>query len=132
VIRTKRIAEPPADADGARILIARYRPRGVRRGEETWDAWEKRLAPSPALLDAFYGKRRERGRLVAKGLAPLAWGEYAARFHAEMGGPDARAAIDDLAARSRRGETITLLCYCEDERRCHRSLVRGLVEERGG
>lgn len=129
MIRTKRIADPPADPDGTRILIARYRPRGVRRGEETWDAWEKRLAPSPPLLDAFHGKRRERGRLVEKGLPPLPWDEYVRRFHAEMEGEAARAAIAELAARSRAGETIALLCYCQDERRCHRSLVRALVEE---
>lgn len=127
MIRTKRIAEPADDADGARVLIARYRPRGVRKGSETWHAWEKRLAPSAGLLDAFLGKRRVAGRLMAKGQKPIPWQQYVQRFLEEMRAPEAQAVLGEFATRSRRGETITLLCYCEDENRCHRSLVRDLI-----
>src|SRR4051794_24153011 len=97
VIKTKSLRDPAEPSDGRRILIARFRPRGVARGEETWHAWDKRLAPSAALLDAFHGKQRRRGRLVARGLPGLAWSEYERRFRDEMRAPEAASALDDLA-----------------------------------
>jgi uncharacterized protein YeaO (DUF488 family) len=99
--------------------VCRYRPRGVRKEDETWDAWEPTLGPSKELHAAVYGK----------GGAPIGWDEYRGRYLAEIGAQAPR--IDELAGRVRRGETITLLCSsaCADEDRCHRSLLRALIEE---
>ncbi|MGK3968360.1 DUF488 domain-containing protein [Sorangium sp. So ce118] len=95
-IRTKRWNDPVEDADGHRVLICRYRPRGVRREDETWDAWCKDLAPSVELHADHYGKRGE----------PISIAEYKRRFLAEMKGQ--RAVIERFAERTQAGETITL------------------------
>ena len=73
-VRTKRWNDPPDEADGYRLLICRYRPRGVPRSAETWDAWCKGLAPSVGLHAAVYGKLGP----------PIAFDEYARRFLVEM------------------------------------------------
>ncbi|HZX93723.1 MAG TPA: DUF488 family protein [Myxococcales bacterium] len=118
-IRTRRWNDRRLPGDGLRLLVCRYRPRGVRKEDETWDAWEPTLGPSKELHAAVYGK----------GGAPIGWDEYRARYLAEIRAQAPR--IEELAARVRRGETITLLCSsaCADEDRCHRSLLRTLVEE---
>lgn len=117
-VKTKRWNDPMGSDDGFRVLICRFRPRGVRRTQATWDEWCKDLGPSPALLTAF----RTEGR------SKIGWSEYRRRYLAEMQdrGPLVRA----LADRIRRGGTVTLLCAssCTDERRCHRSLLRELIE----
>ena len=119
-IRTKRWCDPVEPADGFRVLVCRYRPRALKKADETWDAWQKDLGPSAGLHAAIYGKA---------GPVP-AWGKFARRYAAEMAGQ--AAAIEDLARRVRGGETVTLLCSkaCTDESRCHRSLLKGLIEER--
>lgn len=118
-IRTKRWDDPREPDDGYRLLICRYRPRGVARSEETWDAWCKHLGPSTELHAAAYGK----------GGAPLAFPEYERRFLEEM--ERQRYWIEGFAAHLRRGETITLLCSsaCVDPARCHRSIVKRLIEQ---
>ena len=121
-VRTKRWNDSVEPEDGFRLLICRYRPRGVRKDEETWHASCPALAPSPALHAAFYGK---------SGPA-IDWAEYASRFRAEM--QAAGYFIGSFAERVRQGETITLLCSsaCSDETRCHRSIVRELIERAAG
>ena len=118
-VRTKRWNDPPEVEDGYRLLICRYRPRGVSRDEETWDAWCNALAPSKELHAAAYGKSG----------APISFAEYTERFRAEM--QRQRYWIESFAARVRSGETMTLLCSsaCVDEARCHRVLVKALLEE---
>jgi len=105
--------------DGLRLLICRYRPRGVRKTEETWDEWDPDLGPSRELHADAYGKSG----------APISWAEYRRRYLAEIKGQRER--IAELAARVRAGETITLLCSsaCVDDDRCHRSLLRELIED---
>jgi uncharacterized protein YeaO (DUF488 family) len=117
-IRTKRWNDPAEPDDGYRLLVCRYRPRGVKREGEPWDAWCEHLAPSPELLAAFYGKDRP----------AIAWDEYARRYLDEMRHRQ-RFWIDGLAERVRRGETITLLCSsaCVDPARCHRTLLAELL-----
>ena len=120
-IRTKRWNDPAEPGDGFRLLITRFRPRGVRKEDETWDAWAKDLGPSRELHAAWYGKAG----------APIGWREFTRRYREEMKAQ--RAAIRELAARSASGETITLLCSsaCGEEGRCHRGLLRGLIESAG-
>lgn len=119
-VRTKRWNDPASADDGLRVLICRYRPRGVARQGQPWSAWTTALAPSKALHAAAYGK---------DGAPPIAFAEYERRFRAEM--ERSRFWIDGLAQRMRAGETITLLCSsaCEDERTCHRSIVKELIEQ---
>lgn len=119
-IRTKRWDDPIEPQDGTRILITRYRPRGLRKEHETWSAWMPDLGPSKALHAAVYGKTG----------TPIPWEVYRSRYLAEMVAQ--RETIRTLAQRVAQGETITLLCSsaCVRESRCHRSLLRALVEQR--
>lgn len=119
-IHTKRWNDSIAAEDGYRLLICRYRPRGIPRDGEPWDAWCNALAPSVELHADAYGK---------SGAEPLPWTDYSRRFLEEMARQ--RYWIDSFAARVRRGETITLLCSsaCIDPARCHRTLVAALLEE---
>lgn len=120
-VRTKRWNDPAEAEDGYRLLVCRYRPRGVPREREPWDAWCSALAPSVELHAAAYGKG---------GAAPIAWDEYVRRFSAEM--DRQRFWIDGFAARLRKGETVTLLCSsaCVDPERCHRTLLKAMIEAR--
>lgn len=120
-VRTKRWNDPRSPDDGFRVLICRYRPRGVKKSDEPWDVWCAALAPSKELHALAYGKTGE---------PPLPFQEYAQRFRAEM---NTRGYwLDSFAKRVREGDTITLLCSsaCEDESSCHRSIVRELLESR--
>jgi uncharacterized protein YeaO (DUF488 family) len=120
MIRTKRWNDPAEREDGFRLLVCRYRPRGVKKSDETWDEWWPDLGPSRALHADFYGKHGE----------PLTWLEFKARYLVEMKGLAER--IADLARRVAAGETVTLLCSsaCHDPSHCHRTLLKGLIEKR--
>lgn len=118
-LKTKRWNDPAEADDGHRLLVTRYRPRGLPKSEETWDAWDKELAPSVELHAAAYGKG---DRLT------LSWDVYRQRYLREM--LPQRGRIKALADRVRAGETITLLCsaQCTRAERCHRSLLKALIE----
>jgi uncharacterized protein YeaO (DUF488 family) len=118
-IFTRRWNDAPGADEGLKVLVCRYRPRGVRKEEETWDVWYPELGPSAELHAAYYGKR---------GLA-ISWATYHHSYRREMMGQRER--IADLARKVAAGELITLLCSsaCEREDRCHRSLLRALIEE---
>src|SRR4051812_21793411 len=115
---TKRWCDRASKKDGFRLLICRYRPRGVRKEDETWDKWRPIFGPSRELHAAFYGKHAP----------PISWEEYKERYLQEM--KELGELIDELAAMVAEGKTITLLCSsaCKDESHCHRSLLKGLIE----
>jgi uncharacterized protein YeaO (DUF488 family) len=119
LVRTKRWNDPVAKADGTRLLVSRYRPRGLRRERENWDDWLPKLGPSRELHALAYGKSGE----------PLPWEEYRVRYLAEM--QSQAGLIGNLARRVGEGETITLLCSsaCTEAARCHRTLLQALVYE---
>jgi uncharacterized protein YeaO (DUF488 family) len=121
-IRTKRWNDPAELGDGFRVLVCRYRPRGLPKSEETWDAWWPELGPSRELHAAFYGKHGP----------PITFREYKRRYLVEMRAQVGR--IEDLGRRVAAGETITLLCSsaCTDPKRCHRTLLEQLVENAVG
>ena len=116
-IRTTRWNDPVEPDDGYRLLVCRYRPRGVRKDAESWDGWRPQLGPSRTLHAALYGKRGP----------PIDWTEFRLRYLAEMA--EQRENIASLASRMATGETITLLCSsaCTDPKRCHRSLLAALI-----
>ncbi|MBI4515733.1 MAG: DUF488 family protein [Deltaproteobacteria bacterium] len=109
MVQTKSVYEPRAAGDGQRLLVMRYWPRGVRKDHV--DAWQRELAPSVALIKAYKA-------------AALPWGDFARRYRTEMKAQ--AAAIAELRQAARR-RTITLLCGCAQETRCHRELLRKLV-----
>jgi uncharacterized protein YeaO (DUF488 family) len=122
-INTKRWNDRRAKSDGLRLLICRYRPRALKKEDETWDEWVKELGPSRELHAAFYGKHGP----------PIGWEEYRQRYLAEMAAdPNVQELIDGLAELVREGKKITLLCSsaCEDAEKCHRTLLKQLIEER--
>ena len=119
-IRTRRWCDPAEPDDGLRILICRYRPRALKKKDETWDLWWKELGPSRELHADYYGKHGP----------PIDWREYRRRYLEEMKEEEDRLSVlaEDVAA----GKTLTLLCSsaCTDESHCHRTLLKGLIEER--
>src|SRR5436190_4864751 len=110
MLKTKRIYDAPETSDGARVLVMRLWPRGIRRGQI--DEWNRDVAPSRDLLFAF----KHEG---------LPWKDYVSRYWKEIS-PEA---LDALRRRARR-ETITLLCACVDEDHCHRGLLKRAVAGR--
>jgi uncharacterized protein YeaO (DUF488 family) len=117
-IKTKRWNDPAEPDDGFRLLACRYRPRALPKADETWDAWWKDLGPSRELHAEVYGKHGP----------PIGWAEFARRYRDEMKGQGE--SIAELARRVAAGETVTLLCSsaCVDAARCHRTLLKGLIE----
>ena len=117
-IKTKRWDEERQSDDGFRLLITRYRPRGVSKSAETWDQWIPALGSSKELHRAVYPREG----------SPISWPTYRARYLVEQRAN--RELIRSLAERSKGGETITLLCSsaCVREARCHRSILRDLIE----
>jgi uncharacterized protein YeaO (DUF488 family) len=118
-VRTKRWNDPPDPDDGFRLLVCRFRPRGLKKTDETWEEWWPELGPSRALHAAYWGKS---GRAIS-------FEQYRPRYLEEMGAQTFR--IRALADRSAAGETITLLCSsaCDDPSSCHRTLLAHLIDE---
>ncbi len=107
MIGTKRVYEPKASEDGTRVLVMRLWPRGI--GKETVDLWLKELGAELANLKAYKA-------------GSIGWPEMRRRYLAGLRRPEARAALERVRALARDG-AVTLLCACEDEGRCHRSLL---------
>lgn len=122
-IRIVRLGDPRGPGEGLRLGTVRRPPRGVPKGEiasrDYYDVWLPELAPSAALVEVAQRARDER-----------AWRAFARRYRAELKRPPAARLLDLLAALSQATE-LSVGCYCADERRCHRSLLRELLAERG-
>ena len=110
LLKTKRIYDLPSPEDGYRLLVMRRWPRGIRK--EAVDFWDKELAPSEPLRVAYRH-------------GDIPWEEYARRYLDEVA--PKRELLAEVARRAQKGP-VTLFCSCIDENRCHRSLLRGLVE----
>ncbi|MEP6873832.1 MAG: DUF488 family protein [Burkholderiales bacterium] len=123
VIRVVRLGSERAPDEGTRIGTVRRPPRGVPRTEfavQNWyDVWFPTLAPSAETM-----------KLGQQASTPAQWAAFAKRYAVEMAGPESRHALDLLAALSHRSN-FSVGCYCEHEARCHRSVLRGLLAERG-
>ena len=120
-LSTYRLGTPRAEGEGLRIGTTRYLPRGVSKADyarrDFFDVWLPLLAPSRELL-AWY---RDGDRAVEA---------FYRRYRKEMSATDARQAIQLLAEMAKR-TPIAVGCYCEDEARCHRTALEGLIREAG-
>jgi uncharacterized protein YeaO (DUF488 family) len=118
-----KLGSPRKENEGLRIGTVRRPPRGVPKTDfaklNYYDVWFPNLAPS--------------GDLVSMGRAAgddVAWRKFARLYKAEMNVPEASRTIDLLAALSHQ-TNFSVGCYCEDESRCHRSILRELLAEKG-
>jgi uncharacterized protein YeaO (DUF488 family) len=122
-IRIVRLGTPRAPDEGTRIGTVRRPPRGVPKkvfASQNWyDVWYPNLAPSAATI--MIGRRAS----TAKD-----WKFFGRKYRAEMATPENSRTLDVLAALSHRAN-FSVGCYCEDETRCHRSVLRALLAERG-
>jgi uncharacterized protein YeaO (DUF488 family) len=125
-VRIVRLGSPRHPEEGLRIGTVRRPPRGVPKAEyaarDLYDVWLPNLAPSEALL-------KEAQTAVAAG-DERSWKSFVRRYRAEMKVPENRALLDTLAALSKHAN-FSVGCYCAEETRCHRSVLRTLLEERG-
>ena len=122
-IAVVRLGSPRRAGEGLRLGTVRRPPRGVPKAEiaarNYYDVWLPMLAPSEELRKSGSRATDERS-----------WKTFTRRYRAEMNAPDPSRTLDLLAALSHRTD-IAIGCYCEDERRCHRSILRDLLVERG-
>lgn len=122
-IRVVRLGSDRIEGEGLRIGTVRRPPRGVpkeRYSAENWyDVWLPNLAPGPELVKEAQGAETE-----------TEWRAFVKKYRAEMARPEARHLLALLAALSRRTD-LSVGCYCEDEARCHRSVLRELLAEAG-
>ena len=118
-----RLGSPRDDGDGLRVGTVRRPPRGVPKTEyaarDLYDVWLPELAPSETLL--------KEGLTVTD---DASWRRFVRRYRAEMKAPEKRHLLDFLAALSRT-TNLSIGCYCADERRCHRSVLRELLADHG-
>ena len=124
VISIVRLGSPRAKHEGLRIGTVRRPPRGVRKedyaSKNIYDVWFPNLSPSEELLKEVATSPRDE----------KSWRAFRRRFLAEMKSPEIRRDLDVLASLSHQ-TSFSIGCYCEDESRCHRSILRELLEANG-
>ena len=122
-IHVVRLGSPRGKGEGLRLGTVRRPPRGVPKAEfasrDFYDVWLPDLAPSEELVKAGQAAADEK-----------AWRTFERKYRAEMAAPHAARLLDLLAALSRQ-TSLDVGCYCADEERCHRSVLRALLAERG-
>ncbi len=118
-----RLGTERVEGEGIRIGTVRRPPRGVLKTQyasQNWyDVWFPNLAPSAELLKLGQSAKTEGG-----------WNTFLRKYRAEMADPDKSRTLDLLASLSHQ-TSFSVGCYCADERRCHRSILRALLLERG-
>jgi len=122
-IHIVRLGTPRGPDEGLRLGTVRRPPRGVPKEEyaarDFYDVWLPNLSPTPELMAQAKAAVDEKE-----------WAAFFRKFAAEMKQPEASHVLDTLAALSHQ-TAFSLGCYCEDEARCHRSVLRQLLQERG-
>jgi len=122
-VRIVRLGANRFPGEGLRIGTVRRPPRGVAKNEYSsknfYDVWLPTLAPSSETIK--FAQSAETAR---------EWVRFAKKYRAEMAAPENRSALDLLAALSHQTD-FSVGCYCADESRCHRSVLRRLLLERG-
>ena len=122
-LRIVRLGTPRQPREGLRIGTVRRPPRGVKKdryaAEDWYDVWYPELSPSPALVSQALQAETE-----------AEWRAFVRAFRKEMKAPAAARSLDLLAALSHTAD-FSVGCYCENEARCHRAVLRDLLAERG-
>jgi uncharacterized protein YeaO (DUF488 family) len=122
-VRIVRLGSARAPHEGVRIGTVRRPPRGVPKArfarDDWYDVWYPNLAPSAEAVASALAATSDRE-----------WAAFARRYRKEMAEPGNARTLDLLAALSHTAD-FSVGCYCADERRCHRSLLRELLAERG-
>lgn len=122
-VRVVRLGTQRVEREGIRIGTVRRPPRGVPKTDfasKNWyDVWFPTLAPSLETM-----------KLAQRAETPTQWASFVKRYRAEIAKPEASHAIE-LLARLSRHTNFSVGCYCENESRCHRSVLRGLLIEKG-
>jgi uncharacterized protein YeaO (DUF488 family) len=122
-VRIVRLGTPRTPTEGLRIGTVRRPPRGVAKSrfaaDDWYDIWYPNLAPSAANVQFALAARSGKE-----------WAAFVRKYKAEMAAPEAARTLDLLAALSR-DANFAVGCYCEDEARCHRSVLRELLAQRG-
>lgn len=123
-IRIVRLGTPRASGEGPRLGTVRRPPRGVRKEEfasrDFYDLWLPDLAPSAPLASWAMSKPWTDAR----------WKTFKRKYLAEMRHPEAARLIALLALLSKQAN-FSVGCYCENEERCHRALLRELLVDAG-
>jgi len=122
-VRIVRLGSDRFPDEGLRIGTVRRPPRGVKKSEYSsknfYDVWLPTLAPGAATVKLAQSAKSERE-----------WDRFMKKYRAEMATPESRATLDLLAALSHQAH-FSVGCYCPDESRCHRSVLRALLLARG-
>jgi len=122
-VRIVRLGTPRQPREGTRIGTVRRPPRGVKKeryaADDWYDVWYPELSPSPGLVTQALNAGTE-----------AEWRAFVRAFTKEMKAPAAARTLDLLAALSHNAD-FSVGCYCENEARCHRSVLRDLLAERG-
>jgi uncharacterized protein YeaO (DUF488 family) len=122
-VRIVRLGSARRRGEGLRLGTVRHPPRGVPKSQHAarnfYDAWLPELAPSAAAVKLGLAARSERE-----------WAAFVKRYRREMAAPERQRLLAVLAALSRQA-SFSVGCYCADEARCHRSVLRELLREHG-
>src|SRR5688572_24741077 len=123
-IRVVRLGSPRTPGEGLRLGTVRRPPRGVKKADfarrDFYDVWLPELAPSAPLVSYA----------LSRAFTPARWETYARRYRREMQSPQAQRLLTILATLSQTAN-FSVGCYCEDESRCHRTLLRQLLVSAG-
>lgn len=122
-IRIVRLGSPRAPGEGTRLGTVRRPPRGVPKAEfatrDYYDVWLPDLSPSAELVKQALSAETDQQ-----------WHAFEQHFRREMSQPGPRRWLETLSALSAHG-SFSLGCYCENEARCHRSVLRALLKDHG-
>ncbi|MGB3449675.1 MULTISPECIES: DUF488 domain-containing protein [unclassified Simplicispira] len=122
-LRIVRLGTPRAAGEGTRIGTVRRPPRGVPKAEfasrDYYDVWYPLLSPSAELM--AQGQQAQTDK---------EWEQFIKQFRKELAQPEASRTLDLLAALSHHS-AMSVGCYCEEEARCHRSVLRAELLARG-
>jgi len=123
-ISVVQLGSPRGRDEGIRVGTVRRPPRGVRKTDyarlDFYDVWLPQLAPSATLV-SWIKKRAD---------LATSWKQFEREYVREMSTPDNARLLDFLSALSRKTD-FSIGCFCEDENKCHRSILRKLLEKRG-
>lgn len=122
-IRVVRLGTDRSPGEGLRIGTVRRPPRGVPKSEfasQNWyDVWLPDIAPTAELMKLGQAAESEKQ-----------WAAFVRKYRTEMANPEKSRILDLLTALSHR-TNLSVGCYCENEARCHRSVLSALLAERG-